>query len=174
MLLPKGASTRALPPANGTLSRLQHATSDLVARSVTRRFPALAPTASAPAHSPRPLPAMAAYSDAAAMAARIRAGDTLGLPPPQYPALAGCEPGSFAEATITTRLPAILSGMMADVRADLGDGEQVRGCHVMHSSALTASLLAGYIYRIGCMDCVWPPCTTPLNRHGVEAAARSC
>ncbi len=139
MLLPKGASTRTVLPASCTLSRPHHKTSDFVARRVTSRFPALAPTASAPAHAPRSqhaLPAMAAYGDAAAMAARIRAGDALGLLPPQYPALAGCEPGSFAEATITTRLPAILSGMMADVRAELGDGEQVRVGSPLHRPTL--------------------------------------
>ncbi len=64
------------------------------------------------------------------MASRIREGlrpstfstpsttSTTAMPPPPYTPLVGCEAGSFAEATITARLPAILASMIADVEAE--------------------------------------------------------
>jgi hypothetical protein len=53
-----------------------------------------------------PSAAAARRADAAALAA---------LPFPPHPPLAGSEPGSFAEGTITKRLPAIMDTVLADL-----------------------------------------------------------
>ncbi|GLC42562.1 Hairy/enhancer-of-split with YRPW motif protein 2 [Pleodorina starrii] len=60
-----------------------------------------------------------AQAGPAGMPARLRAaGAAGGLPPPPYAPLVGSETGSFAHATITSRLPAILESTIRDVEAE--------------------------------------------------------
>ncbi|PNH11643.1 hypothetical protein TSOC_001501 [Tetrabaena socialis] len=89
--------------------------------------------------------ACAADAAGAALAARLRSGDTSGLPPPPYPPLRGSEPGSFAHGTITARLPAILASMLADLEAEgwggTPGGEQAAAA-VAEMVALREAMLA--------------------------------
>ncbi|PNW84689.1 hypothetical protein CHLRE_03g154700v5 [Chlamydomonas reinhardtii] len=60
------------------------------------------------------------------------------MPPPPHTPLVGCEAGSFAEATITTRLPAILASMIADVESEAAAAAAAAG----HGPEATAAQVA--------------------------------
>ncbi|KAG2491266.1 hypothetical protein HYH03_010471 [Edaphochlamys debaryana] len=79
---------------------------------------------------------------AGSMAGRLLLADAAGLPPPPFPSLVGSEPGSFAEATITARLPAILASMLSDIRADAAERGWTSGPEAAQVEAALAELAA--------------------------------
>jgi len=83
--------------------------------------------------------------------------DAKRLPFPPHQPLEGCEKGSFAEATITKRLPSILAGMIKDLEASIlpGLGADAKA-EAQQALAALAALRQGQLDNIVLPDVVAP------------------
>ncbi|KAG2454966.1 hypothetical protein HYH02_000792 [Chlamydomonas schloesseri] len=126
---------------------------------------------SPPAPDPNPLPTTPTTPTTATAAAA--------MPPPPHTPLVGCEAGSFAEATITSRLPAILASMIADVEAEAQQAAAAQAQEPQAAQQVAAGLAELRALRAAMLDnAALPPlvpaATAPAMTQVLLDAANAC